>query len=53
MCIDAEDKKRELLEKNTMQGGMFKMDNDPRVTKLVALFVKPVWMNCHNFGMSL
>ena len=34
MCIDAEDKKRELLEKNTMQGGMFKMDNDPRITKI-------------------
>lgn len=34
MCIDAEDKKRELLEKNTMQGGMFKMDNDPRITNI-------------------
>ena len=34
MCIDAEDKKRELLEQNTMQGGMFKMDNDPRITNI-------------------
>ena len=34
MCVDAEDKKRELLEQNTMQGGMFKMDNDPRITKI-------------------
>ena len=34
MCIDAEDKKSELLEKNTMQGGMFKLDNDPRITKV-------------------
>ena len=34
MCIDAEDIKDQLMEQNTMQGGMFKMDNDPRVTKI-------------------
>lgn len=34
MCIDAEDIKDQLIEQNTMQGGMFKMDNDPRVTKI-------------------
>ncbi|HGQ6137369.1 TPA: sugar transferase, partial [Streptococcus pneumoniae] len=34
MCVDAEDKKRELMEQNTMQGGMFKVDDDPRITKV-------------------
>ncbi|HGJ9503411.1 TPA: sugar transferase [Streptococcus pneumoniae] len=34
MCVDAEDKKRELMEQNTMQGGMFKVDDDPRITKI-------------------
>jgi exopolysaccharide biosynthesis polyprenyl glycosylphosphotransferase len=31
MYQDAENRKRELLEKNTMDGFMFKMDDDPRV----------------------
>ena len=34
MRIDAESIKEQLMEQNTMQGGMFKMDNDPRVTKI-------------------
>lgn len=34
MCVDAEEKKRELMEQNTMQGGMFKVDEDPRITKI-------------------
>lgn len=34
MCVDAEAKKRELMEQNTMQGGMFKVDDDPRITKI-------------------
>ncbi|HEW9270275.1 TPA: sugar transferase [Streptococcus pneumoniae] len=34
MCVDAEEKKRELMEQNTMQGGMFKVDDDPRITKI-------------------
>ena len=34
MRIDAESIKEQLMEQNTMQGGMFKMDNDPRVTKV-------------------
>ena len=34
MRIDAEAIKEQLMEQNTMQGGMFKMDNDPRVTKV-------------------
>ena len=34
MCVDAEEKKQALLEQNTMEGGMFKVDNDPRITKV-------------------
>ncbi|MBL6537389.1 sugar transferase [Streptococcus suis] len=34
MSQDAEERKSELLELNQMQGGMFKMDNDPRITKI-------------------
>ncbi|KXU16638.1 Undecaprenyl-phosphate galactosephosphotransferase [Streptococcus oralis] len=34
MCMDAEERKRELLAQNTMQGGMFKVDDDPRITRI-------------------
>lgn len=34
MRIDAEAIKEQLMEHNTMQGRMFKMDNDPRITKI-------------------
>lgn len=34
MCVDAEDIKKELMEYNTMSGNMFKMKDDPRVTKI-------------------
>ena len=34
MYIDAEDRKKELYEKNKMKGLLFKMDNDPRITKV-------------------
>ena len=34
MRIDAEEIKEQLMDQNTMQGGMFKIDNDPRVTKI-------------------
>ena len=34
MYIDAEERKKELMSQNQMQGGMFKMDNDPRITKV-------------------
>ncbi|HEM5157400.1 TPA: sugar transferase, partial [Streptococcus suis] len=34
MHIDAEERKKELLAQNQMQGGMFKMDNDPRITPI-------------------
>ena len=31
MYIDAEERKKELIEQNEMQGPMFKMNNDPRI----------------------
>ncbi len=34
MYIDAEERKKELMSQNQMQGGMFKMDNDPRITPI-------------------
>lgn len=34
MYIDAETRKKELLQNNEMQGLMFKMENDPRITKV-------------------
>lgn len=34
MYIDAEERKKELMDKNEMDGLMFKMENDPRVTKV-------------------
>ena len=34
MYLDAEERKAELLEKNEVDGLMFKMENDPRITKV-------------------
>lgn len=34
MYIDAEERKKELMEKNEMHGLMFKMKDDPRITKI-------------------
>lgn len=34
MYTDAEERKKELMENNKMSGLMFKMDNDPRITKV-------------------
>lgn len=34
MCPDAEDKLEELLDQNEMEGPAFKMENDPRITKI-------------------
>ena len=34
MYADAEERKKELMEKNEMNGLMFKMENDPRITKV-------------------
>ena len=34
MYMDAEERKKELMSQNKMQGFMFKMDNDPRITRV-------------------
>lgn len=34
MYVDAEERKKELAQQNEMQGLMFKMENDPRITKV-------------------
>ncbi|WP_231474351.1 sugar transferase [Enterococcus saccharolyticus] len=34
MCVDAEEKLAELLEHNEVEGAMFKMKDDPRITKV-------------------
>ena len=34
MYADAEERKKELMEQNEMNGLMFKMENDPRITKV-------------------
>lgn len=34
MYADAEERKKALMEQNQMEGFMFKMDNDPRITKV-------------------
>ncbi len=34
MYMDAEERKKELMEQNEMSGPMFKMEDDPRVTKV-------------------
>lgn len=34
MCIDADQKLKDLLSKNEVEGAMFKMKDDPRITKI-------------------
>ena len=34
MYVDAEERKKELMAKNEMNGLMFKMEDDPRITKV-------------------
>ena len=41
MYMDAEERKKELMEKNKIQDGlMFKMDNDPRIIKGIGNFIR-------------
>lgn len=59
MYMDAEDRKAELMKQNEMAGFMFKMENDPRVTK-VGRFIRktsidefPQFFNVLKGDMSL
>ena len=59
MYIDAEERKKELEAQNEMNGLMFKMENDPRVTKVGAFIRKtsldefPQFLNVLKGEMSL
>ena len=45
MVSNAEELLDDLLEQNEISGAMFKMKEDPRITRSVNLFVKPVSTN--------
>lgn len=40
MYMDAEERKKELMDQNEMQGYMFKMENDPRIIKGIGNFIR-------------
>jgi len=52
MCLDAEQRLKELLEKNQHQEGVtFKLKDDPRITKVGKWLRKFLSMNCRNSSM--
>ena len=52
MYMDAEERKKELMAQNEMQGFMFKMENDPELSKALEVsFEKLLLMSCHSLGM--
>ena len=59
MYADAEERKKELMAQNEMSGFMFKMENDPRITKIGAFMRKtsldefPQFINILKGDMSL
>lgn len=59
MYVDAEERKKELMEQNEMQGQMFKLTNDPRITKVGAFIRRtsidefPQFYNVFKGDMSL